>query len=194
MISLAPDLWLFTGYTETNDRDRATRRLVSEILECDLEQVRIESSPSGKPFVTHPARGLFFNRAHRPGWWVLAVARDRQIGVDLEPLPSDQDWPLVAKHLLSPGEQSWLNNLPAALRNEAFGRLWTGKEAVLKAQDVGISEGITDPDFKDTLGYGPWTERVRHQVATKTGNYEVEWIRYSPDRGRQLLISRSQPS
>ncbi len=193
MIAIAPDLWLFPGNTEWNDRDRATRRVVAHALECDLDQVRITIGPSGKPYVTEPSSKIFFNRAHRPGCWCLALAQN-EVGVDLEPLPIQQDWPLVAKHLFSQGEQRWLHSLPPAFQNEAFARLWTGKEAVLKAQNTGISSGIVEPDFGNSLKTGPWPDIDRHQVATKSGDYDIEWIKYSPDHGPQFLISRSRRS
>lgn len=193
MIELAPDLWLFHGQTERDDRDRATRQILAQVINCQPGDIRIEVGISGKPHIASPSGDLYFNRAHRSGWWVLSLGRGQENGVDLEPLPLTQDWTLVAKHLFSVSEYSELSKLPSADQREAFGYLWTGKEAVLKARNLGVVEGVAEPDLSSLFGIGPWPDHMRHQFDTKLGKYYIEWIKHRPALGPALLISRSVP-
>ena len=193
MIELAPDLWLSRDDPGSDGRDRATRRLLADILGCDAEDVRTEPDRMGKPGLVHPPCDITFNRAGSLGWWVLGIARGRAVGVDLEPTPFDPDWPLVSKHLFSPSESQWLDRIAPDARDQAFGLLWTGKEAILKAEGMGIGDGVAAPDFDGSLGNGPWPDRFRHQIDTNSKHYAIEWIAYRPADGPPLLISRALP-
>jgi phosphopantetheinyl transferase len=73
------------------------------------------------------------------------------------------------------------------LQSEAFLRLWTGKEAVLKAQEIGILDGVIEPDFSDQLGAGPWPDQDNHHLATNFGHAFLQWFKYKPD----FLICRA---
>jgi phosphopantetheinyl transferase len=55
-----------------------------------------------------------------------------------ESLESD----LVARRFFSPEDNAWLKSLPGAARRAAFYRLWTLKEAILKADGRGLEGGL----------------------------------------------------
>jgi 4'-phosphopantetheinyl transferase len=112
---------------------------------------RIERDPGGRPRLTPPfaATGLNFNVAHTPGLVVVALGRVARLGVDVE--ASDKRVPLsVAHRYFSPGEVAALEAMPPDARPRRFLRLWTLKEAYLKAVGQGLPGGLDRMTF--TLG------------------------------------------
>jgi 4'-phosphopantetheinyl transferase len=91
----------------------------------------------------HGEQGLSvcFNISHGRMHDAAAVALGVRIGVDIEELPPpDRDG--VAETVMSAREFAQFNSLPARERDRAFLRLWTRKEAVMKAAGVGF---LVDP-------------------------------------------------
>jgi phosphopantetheine--protein transferase-like protein len=68
----------------------------------------------------------------------VAVA-SRPVGVDLECRRTVAAVESLSLRCFSPTEHRVLMNVPQALREETFLRLWTRKEAVLKARGDGLS-------------------------------------------------------
>jgi 4'-phosphopantetheinyl transferase len=67
------------------------------------------------------------------------VSRGREVGIDLEHLRSGVDIEHIAARFFAPGEAATLRTLPTTMRNEAFFRCWTRKEAYIKARGEGLS-------------------------------------------------------
>jgi phosphopantetheinyl transferase len=126
-------------------RAAATYRSAHTLARRVLSHYRPEVAPQawrfaanawGKPAVAAPAPGPSFNLSHSDDRIAIAVA-DVDIGVDIErlrPMPHLED---VARHVFHPHELRWLAGQPQAL--PAFFRLWTLKEALLKAAGTGFS-------------------------------------------------------
>ena len=102
--------------------------------------VPLTSGP-GKPSVAG-AGGPHFRRSHA-GYLALIAVAGREVGVDVEPLASGDRWASVADVACTPQESAALHALPAADRRAAFVRLWTAKEAYLKATGTGLA---VEPD------------------------------------------------
>ncbi|MET9775314.1 4'-phosphopantetheinyl transferase superfamily protein [Streptomyces sp. NPDC006367] len=104
------------------------------------------AGPHGRPAVRHPDPPLHFSLAHSHGMAVVAVSRV-VLGVDVERLPRPETVE-VCTAALHPDEQSELAELGTEERCLAFGRIWSRKEAYLKALGTGLSR---DPAL-DYLG------------------------------------------
>jgi 4'-phosphopantetheinyl transferase len=112
---------------------------------------RFERSAAGRPVLApaFAATGLNFNVAHTAGMAVIAVGRVPRIGVDVE--ARDKNVPLpVARRYFSPREAAALDALAPESRPHHFLRLWTLKEAYLKAVGEGLPGGLDRMTF--TLG------------------------------------------
>ncbi len=79
-----------------------------------------------------------FNISHSHGLAVLAFARNREIGIDLEPIRPEFAGEEIAERYFSAQELAELRALPAALRPEGFFLCWTRKEAYVKARGLGL--------------------------------------------------------
>lgn len=93
---------------------------------------------TGKPRLAGPDAGVRFNAAHGGGLVLVAVARGREVGVDVEPLDRGP-WLSLPGHVLTPAELRSLDGLGGKAHDAAFLRLWSRKEAVLKAAGVGLA-------------------------------------------------------
>ena len=132
------------------DRDRFTaarallRAVLALYLRTEPERLRFAYGPRGKPSLAADAAGggdaLRFNLAHSHELALVAVARGREVGVDLEHVRADFATAEVAERFFSPREAAALRALPeGGPRVEAFYRCWTRKEAFIKATGEGLS-------------------------------------------------------
>jgi 4'-phosphopantetheinyl transferase len=112
---------------------------------------RFRRTALGKPELIGPAGALphgnvgplRFNLAHSGRMIVCAVTDAGQIGVDVEQIRARRRMRELARRFFAPDELAWLDGQPAARRPEAFFRLWTLKEAYLKARGTGLSMSLS---------------------------------------------------
>jgi len=114
----------------------ALRRLLAARLGVDAGSLRIEAGPQGKPFLPdHPATR--FNVTHAGGLALIALCDACEVGIDLEwPASFATEGPL-ASIACNAAERRWLDAHPRDAAR-ALGRLWTRKEALLKALGTGL--------------------------------------------------------
>lgn len=129
------------------DRQRfvATRALLRTILAgylaTDPKRLSFSYSKREKPSLgpDHATRGVTFNVSHSGGIALLAFARRREIGIDVEQVRGDFDVEAIARRFFSAHELEQLAALPNEKKFEAFFRCWTRKEAYIKATGEGLS-------------------------------------------------------
>jgi len=84
---------------------------------------------------------------------VLALCPQGPLGVDIE-LGKRRHHPLpLARRFYAQSEYEWLCALPAQEQEGAFYRLWSRKEAVLKAHGGGIAAGLEKVRFLPEEGW-----------------------------------------
>ncbi len=123
------------------EQGRIQRRLVlGDYLNDDPAYLVFTAGRFGKPAVTSThAASVNFNTSHGSGVTTIAVVMDPvvAVGVDIERIDRqtpDSLWPLC----LTVNELIWIRAAPPALRAHRFIRLWTCKEAILKASGFGL--------------------------------------------------------
>lgn len=114
----------------------ALRLTLSACLDRSPHELQFERGPWGKPALI--GANLEFNLSHSRTWMLLAVARGRRLGVDVEPVVQDRDLGALAKRVFNAAELAAWQTLPGEERVWGFYRVWTRKEAFTKA----IGEGI----------------------------------------------------
>lgn len=132
------------------DRDRTRwtccraglRLLLSRLTGVAATQLRFRQSAYGKPqLVEHQAGDppLCFNVSHSGNHVVYAFTRAGEVGIDIECARFGSDWSEIASRYFSRLEQQHWRHLPDDQKVEAFFRLWTRKEAFLKAVGTGLN-------------------------------------------------------
>jgi len=129
------------------------------------------AGPFGKPFLQAPAECVF-NMSHSDDVAVIAVAPDApagtEIGVDVEVLRPMRDAIALAGRNFTAAEQRELLATPPELRDLAFMRGWTRKEACLKA----IGSGLSIPP--DAVDAGLLPEQAEVHVAHGGAHHRLQ--------------------
>lgn len=99
-----------------------------------------DTGPHGRPAVAG-GDGAHFNLSHCDGLVACAVSRAAEPGIDVENLDRAVPWD-VAKTSLAADEAKWLYGLPPSAQQAGFLRLWTLKEAYIKATGLGLSQPL----------------------------------------------------
>ena len=129
-----------------NDRKRfaVARGLLRELLGAYLRQapahLEFSYGQHGKPALSggNSLGGLCFNLSHSANLVVYAIARERNLGIDVEHVRPDSAGDDIAQRYFSAREVKDLRTLPPENRVEGFFNCWTRKEAYLKATGMGL--------------------------------------------------------
>jgi 4'-phosphopantetheinyl transferase len=150
----------------------AVRAILSLELGTTAGSIRFTRGTFGKPALVGGA--LAFNLAHSEGLGLLGLLESGEIGIDLESMADARDLELVARtHFAAREQAEWLA-LPAGERAAAFFRVWTRKEALLKAEGRGLFRPLDS--FEVSLGSPP------RLVATRPDSTEADrWILLEPE-------------
>ncbi|MGJ7605336.1 4'-phosphopantetheinyl transferase family protein [Variovorax sp. LT1R20] len=117
------------------------RTILSRYAPIEPQDWRFSNGPFGRPRIDGSAleetRGLDFNLSHTAGLIVLAIARDIELGVDVENIRRAAVLEAV-DHFFAPAEAASLGALPADSQPHRFFELWTLKESYIKARGMGL--------------------------------------------------------
>ena len=120
------------------------RRILSGYLQQPPKTISFRANRFGKPELAGNASSLHFSLSHSRTIAVLAVAQGLPLGVDVEDVrPIEQE---VAATHFSAIELSYLSQLTSDAWLDGFYRCWTRKEAVLKAEGVGLHRALDSFD------------------------------------------------
>ncbi len=100
--------------------------------------------PAGKP-VLRDRRELHFSLSHS-GRFILCAVGDAPVGADVQQMRDVRE--SMARRFC-PGERTWLESLPPEERKAAFFRLWTRKEAWVKAVSDERMLSLSEQDVLD---------------------------------------------
>ncbi|MGK5546377.1 4'-phosphopantetheinyl transferase family protein [Streptomyces sp. URMC 127] len=124
------------------------RDRLAERLHAPPARVRWERSRAGKPRLARDP-GLHVSYSHSGGAVVLAVCAGGPVGVDVERVVARPHLRELAEVCLAPSESASWRTAEPGREAEEFARLWTRKEAVLKAWGRGfpgsLAEVVTGP-------------------------------------------------
>lgn len=147
-LSLGAEILLQYGLSDLGYSSAEIRRFLT----------RIRYGPYGKPYIDGCA---YFNLSHSGDFAVCAMS-DVPVGVDIERVGSVEEE--IAKLYFHRAETAYLSNQPTtAARQDAFFRLWTLKESLMKATGLGFSLSLDQ--FELRVGK---TITVNHQIDEKT--------------------------
>jgi 4'-phosphopantetheinyl transferase len=113
---------------------------LSRYLRLNPTSVEFVVGPNGKPYL---AGGQFaFNVSHTGDLALIAVGRGCDIGVDLERLETITDSTQLAAQFFREEEIEALSRACPTTLSSMFLTMWVRKEAILKAEGIGIGSGL----------------------------------------------------
>ncbi len=158
--------WLNAGerarwqrFRAATDRQRflQARALVRSVLAGYLQlppaSVEFAHNQYGKPQLLQQPAPLQFNLSHTHGLLALVVTRDADAGVDVEAVTREVEILTLAQRFFAPAETALIKACSADAQRDLFFRLWTLKEAYVKARGLGLQLGLDSFAFHfDTAG------------------------------------------
>jgi 4'-phosphopantetheinyl transferase len=123
------------------------RTMLAEVTGVLPGDWRFTEGAHGRPEIASPETPFRFNLAHSHGMIACAVAKNRDVGVDVEFLDRPDSSHDVARRVCSEDELADIEAAPESGRKERFLVYWTLKEAYLKARGLGISVHLGDVAF-----------------------------------------------
>lgn len=144
----------------------ALRRILSQTLNEQACRISIIHQQQGKPCLDGSKHGheIRFSVSHSHDVALVAVARNRDIGIDVEKIRDDIEHETLAQRFFSESEFTALRHYDGCERLRAFFAVWTRKEAVVKAQGGGIALGLkqfdvsVDPDTAPRVLASRWQQ------------------------------------
>jgi 4'-phosphopantetheinyl transferase len=149
------------------------RAVLSRYLGVTPDAVSLDRSATGKPSLTRELRdrpSITFNLSHAHNRALIAVAQTQEVGVDLECVRSEIEVAKLSKRYFTHSEHTAIMQAPEEQRAMRFFRYWVAKEALLKAQGIGL-RGL--PDCEICLE----TDGVDKEVRTRLGAQFTDTLR-----------------
>jgi len=124
------------------------RSILGAYLQSDPRELTFASSPHGKPSIPDITPDIRFNLSHSGDRAIVAIATACEIGVDVEKVRENVECDQLAERFFSPNEREFIRQLASEQKLSAFFRLWTCKEAFLKAHGAGLSRSLSSFDVR----------------------------------------------
>lgn len=120
------------------------RTILSGYLGIEPSQVQICYGQYGKPVLEPIAvdKILQFNLSHSHSMAVYTFSWNRRVGIDVEYIHPIPDEDRLAEHFFTARESTFLRSLSGEQKWEPFYKIWTCKEAYLKAIGDGLRDSI----------------------------------------------------
>ena len=121
------------------------RALLCNAIGCHNNRLSFEENDYGKPFalVDGTPSSISFSVSHSGECGLIAFAPAGRLGVDVEEAAPRRDLNSLIEAVMGPDEQAELDEMTGTDRLGQFYRLWTCKEALIKALGTGFSTDIS---------------------------------------------------
>jgi 4'-phosphopantetheinyl transferase len=134
----------------------ALRGVLGHYLGRSSAQIPLQLGPHGKPELTRPDASLRFNLSHSGDIALIAVAREREIGIDVERVESGRNVLALAAHGLDEEAAATVREAAADDRIAVFHNAWACHEATVKCLGHGLGRRRpTDGVSVSELDVGP---------------------------------------
>jgi len=152
------------------------RQTLAGYLAADPAGLRFVTGDYGKPALAGDA--LHFNVSHTADALIIAIADIANIGVDIETVKPHRNLDSLAERCFSEREYRGWRQLAEDEQLLVFYRLWTKKEAFVKAVGRGIAVGVERCEFEWVRDgrllaipseYGPAAAWREHELEVDAG-------------------------
>jgi len=165
-------LWFVPSSAKASARTEEPwlRPLLAAYVGCRADELALIRGEHGKPRLAVPAT-LEFNLSHTRDGALVGISREQALGVDIETRHRSRPVVELAGRYFADGEAAALSRVAAPHRQVAFLRLWSCKEAVVKALGRGIGFGLARVAFAlDAVG-----EPIHLNVIDASAGSIAEW-------------------
>jgi phosphopantetheinyl transferase len=154
----------------------ALRDILSRYVGFSAVNIKFSLDNRQKPYLKNLTDSpVYFNLSHSGNVALLAVTGLAPIGIDIEVSKEIQDADGVAKRFFSEYENAQLRKFNKDQFMHNFYRIWTSKEAVIKANGWGMSASLDSFDVLVEKTSG-WFSPVMRNLLADTGVYWVKQL------------------
>lgn len=145
------------------------RTALATYLPCNAEDLVFKKAEKGKPVLVSqkPSESLHFNLSHSHNLALLAISKNKAVGIDVEYMDRKNEWKKIIQRFFTPEEQQALFSLPEDQQQQAFFKVWTRKEAHMKV----IGEGLYLSPTQFTVSVPPEQPAFIHYINKKTDRH-----------------------
>ncbi len=137
-------------------RDRQTvskgllKIFISNYLNIETEEIKFVQNEFGKPSLQPELNNidLQFNVSHSEHLGMFAFTTGKELGIDIELIQEIPNLNEIVNLCFSDYEKDWFYKSEPGLQKEFFYKVWTGKEAYIKAIGTGLSFPLKKIEFK----------------------------------------------
>ncbi|WP_246795450.1 4'-phosphopantetheinyl transferase family protein [Burkholderia perseverans] len=170
----------------------ALRQLLGFALQLPAASLRFVTGEAGRPELAPDdamaadadagVAQLDFNVSHSGDHALIAWSAATRVGVDIEAARSSLDWASLGPSVFAPADEAAVHGHAPQARRDAFFRVWTAKEALLKVLGVGITGGLTAFSVLDPRAPGTLAPAVVDPLAPASGvaAYTAAWVDAAP--------------
>ena len=156
------------GFKKSDDsrryilRQGMVRFILGHYIHEDPERIQIVRTKNDKPVLDPKGEfsDVWFSLSTTDEMVCLGITRNCELGLDIVKTNSCIPFPEIEHYLFTPGERSWIEHTIPEQRSMQFFRIWSLKEALLKAtgSDVSImKEADVSGIISDTFLNGLYT-------------------------------------
>jgi 4'-phosphopantetheinyl transferase len=153
------------------------RMALTQHYHLDLQHWQFSESDNAPPRLLNPAQVPLYISLSHSGTYVFVAISEQAVGIDIERSSQRGDPMSIAKKVFTPEQQKTLSQLPESERTACFYRLWTQKEALVKAL-----HGSTKP-FQ-MISTAAWPTQG---VQTSTANFDNYYIALVAAKPRSIF-------
>lgn len=177
------------------------RSILGAYAGVHASRITFSFSPHGKPSLDDAGRspGLRFNMADSGDTALVAVTREREVGVDIERVDERVDLDAVSARCFSPAEQRCMMEAPGEDRVGLFFTLWARKEAYIKGRGEGMLLDLRSIDVSRAPATidGRWriddiAARAGYRSAFSVDGGNGRFTMYAPEQSAGALFNQEQ--
>jgi 4'-phosphopantetheinyl transferase len=116
----------------------ALRGVLGRYLAERPAAIELRAGTRGKPMLAGSDPWLRFNLSHSRDLALVAVARGREVGVDVEWIDRRRDVLALARRALAPADARAVEAAPTEARPAVFHSAWARREAIAKCTGAGL--------------------------------------------------------
>lgn len=166
------------------------RNRLSFYLQQTPSEISIITEEKGRPKLEVDSN-LRFNVSHSKGLISCAFSNAPELGIDIENLTRNADYGSLASDVFSPKELQTLTSYSKTNQPEVFFKIWTLKEAYLKA----LGTGVVDQIKEITLELDPAHQAASLKETFLEIDHGKDWNFYlsQPTPNHQLALAYRWP-
>ena len=148
---------------------RLLRRILADTIGIEAALLKFDTGPNGKPYILAPTEpALWFNISHTTDRYCIAISSSVPVGVDIERIRTDRDYPAMAEYAFTPQEARAIDGTSRDKTALKFVALWVRKEAIIK------SIGGSSARLLDSFSVPTTLTRCRFTVKAATRTIAVQ--------------------